>query len=50
MNRDQVETKARELLEPVLGKSRSETLIAAVRDLESVADVRDLIAMGRPED
>lgn len=48
MNRDQVETKARELLEPVLG-ARTEALIAATRDLDAVRDVRDLIALARPE-
>ena len=48
MNREQVETKARELLEPVLGH-RTEALVAATRDLEAVRDVRDLIALARPE-
>ena len=49
MNREQVESKARELLNPVLGETGSEALIAATRDLESVRDVRDLIALARPQ-
>jgi hypothetical protein len=42
MSRDDVETKCRDLLRPVLGKARAERLIAAVWDIERVADVRQL--------
>lgn len=50
MSRDQVETKARELLEPVLGVDRTAALVAATRDLERIIDVRELIAAARPID
>jgi 2-methylcitrate dehydratase PrpD len=50
MSRDQVEAKARELLEPVLGAGRTTALISATRDLDRVADVRELIAAARPLD
>lgn len=48
MSRDQVETKARELLEPVLGADRTAALIGATRDLDRIIDVRELIATTRP--
>lgn len=50
MSRDQVETKARELLEPVLGADQTAALVAATRDLDRVADARELIAATRPID
>jgi 2-methylcitrate dehydratase PrpD len=42
MTQAQVEEVARELLAPVLGTTRANRLIAAVRDLDGVADVRSL--------
>jgi len=48
MSRVDVETKAEELLEPVLGAGRTAALIAMTRDLDAVTDVRDLIAAARP--
>jgi 2-methylcitrate dehydratase PrpD len=42
MTQAQVEEVARELLAPVLGATRANRLIAAVRDLDGVADVRSL--------
>jgi 2-methylcitrate dehydratase PrpD len=42
MTQEQVEEVARELMAPVLGEGRADRLIAAVRDLERVADVRSL--------
>jgi 2-methylcitrate dehydratase PrpD len=42
MTQAQVEEVARELVAPVLGDRRAGRLIAAVRDLERVADVRSL--------
>ncbi len=42
MTQEQVEQVARELMAPVLGDGRAERLIAAVRDLDRVADVRSL--------
>lgn len=48
MNRSQVETKARELLEPVLGAERTTALTSATRDLDRLSDVRELIALARP--
>lgn len=50
MSRDQVETKARELLGPVLGADRTAALVAATRELDRIADVRELIAATRPID
>jgi 2-methylcitrate dehydratase PrpD len=50
MSRDQVESKARELLEPVLGADRTAALVAAIRDLDRIVDVRDLIAAAQPVD
>lgn len=48
MSREQVETKARELLEPVLGSERTAALITMTRDLHRVGDVSELIAAARP--
>ncbi|HSS64999.1 MAG TPA: MmgE/PrpD family protein [Gammaproteobacteria bacterium] len=42
MSRDEVEHKARELIAPVLGGERSDALIAAVWDLEKIANVSEL--------
>jgi 2-methylcitrate dehydratase PrpD len=42
MNAAQVSDKARDLLEPSLGASRTEALIAAALDLENMPDVRAL--------
>jgi 2-methylcitrate dehydratase PrpD len=47
MSADQVANKARDLLMPHLGASGAERLIAAVLDLESMADVRSLTGMLR---
>jgi hypothetical protein len=38
----EVEEKARELLEPVLGQARTRELMNAIEKLETVASVRDL--------
>src|SRR3546814_14535837 len=42
MTEAQVEAKARDLIAPVLGDTQTEALIAALRDLESLDDVRTL--------
>jgi 2-methylcitrate dehydratase PrpD len=39
---DEIEAKARELLEPVIGREQAEALIRTVGNLETVADVREL--------
>lgn len=43
MSTDDVNSKTRLLLEPVLGPDRTETIIGMVNDLEGLSDVRDLI-------
>ena len=43
MSAESVNAKARELLEPVLGQARAEAAIEQVNDLESVANVRELL-------
>ncbi len=42
LNTEQVSAKARELMSPVLGTERTESVITRVNALESVADVREL--------
>ncbi|MDE2900069.1 MAG: MmgE/PrpD family protein [Chloroflexota bacterium] len=42
MTTEEVEAKARDLLVPALGAAKADGLIAAVRELESVGDVREL--------
>jgi 2-methylcitrate dehydratase PrpD len=42
MPRSEVETKSRDLLEPVIGRSRTQRLIDAVWQIERLADVRAL--------
>ena len=42
MNREQVAAKTRDLLVPMMGARRTETLIQSVWDVESVGDVRKL--------
>ena len=42
MSDREVEDKARDLVEPVLGNEKCEKLLALVKDLELVADVREL--------
>ena len=42
MTTEEVEGKARDLLVPALGEEKADALIAAVRDLESLDDVRSL--------
>lgn len=42
MTADQVEDKARDLIAPILGPQQTEDLIAALRSLESLNDVRQL--------
>ncbi len=42
MSATQVEEKARDLIAPVLGDGRTEALIDVLRDLDNVADVREL--------
>ncbi len=45
MTSEEVEAKARDLLVPALGEEKADRLIAAVRDLESLDDVRELRAL-----
>lgn len=45
MNRDDVHTKAMDLLTPVLGTSQSKTLVETVWNLEKVNDIRLLIPL-----
>jgi hypothetical protein len=42
MNPEEVEKKAAWLLEPILGKTNSDQVIAAIRQIEFVSNVRDL--------
>jgi hypothetical protein len=42
MSRDEVVAKARDLIGPVLGVKKAERLIAAVLDVDTLADVRAL--------
>jgi 2-methylcitrate dehydratase PrpD len=42
MTEEQVEAKARDLMAPVLGEGQTEALIAALRNLETLDDVREL--------
>ncbi|MEQ9606728.1 MAG: hypothetical protein RLN99_03585 [Kiloniellaceae bacterium] len=42
MTADQVEEKARDLMAPVLGARQTEDLIAALRDIETLDDLRQL--------
>jgi 2-methylcitrate dehydratase PrpD len=43
MSTDDVNTKARDLLTPVLGSERTEAIIRQVNDLEELGNIRDLI-------
>jgi 2-methylcitrate dehydratase PrpD len=45
METTSVNAKARDLLEPVLGPSRTDAVIQRVNDLEGVADVRELLPL-----
>lgn len=42
MDTDEVEAKARDLIEPVLGSDRTEQLIETIRDLDKLEKIRDL--------
>jgi 2-methylcitrate dehydratase PrpD len=42
METEEVETKARGLMAPVLGEKRAQDLIEAIADLERVGNIRDL--------
>ncbi len=42
MSTDEVEAKARDLIEPTMGTAQTEKLIAAVRDLDKLSKARDL--------
>jgi len=42
MNPEEVEKKAAWLLEPILGKTNSDQVINAIRQIELVSNVRDL--------
>jgi 2-methylcitrate dehydratase PrpD len=42
MSTDEVEAKARDLIEPVMGSAQTERLIETVRDLDSLDKARDL--------
>ena len=46
LSTDAVNAKARELMAPVLGASRTETLISRINALENVASVRTLMRLG----
>ena len=43
MDTENVNKKARDLLEPVLGSTRTEEIIRRVSELEKVADVNELM-------
>jgi 2-methylcitrate dehydratase PrpD len=45
MDTESVNAKARELMEPVLGRSRAEAVIERVNRLESVANVQELVPL-----
>jgi hypothetical protein len=45
MTRDDVESKARGLMAPVLGADRTGALIEGLGHLEGVADIRDLTVL-----
>lgn len=45
MSHDDVENKARELIEPVMGESRATALIESVWNIEAMADIRELIPL-----
>ena len=45
MTRAEVEAKAYDLVAPILGKTRANKLIASIRTLETVKDVRTLRAL-----
>ncbi len=42
MTRDEVETKAHDLMAPILGEARSRELVTRIRDLEAEDDVQAL--------
>jgi 2-methylcitrate dehydratase PrpD len=42
MSLDEVEKKARDLIEPIMGAARTTSLITAIRDLETLKTARDL--------
>ena len=42
MSTDEVEAKARDLIEPVMGSKKTEQLIETVRDLDKLKKARDL--------
>ena len=42
MTREEVEAKALDLLEPVLGPDRARALVAAIWEAEALGDVREL--------
>src|SRR5581483_11785636 len=48
MTRDEVIAKARDLIDPVLGREKAGRLIETVYAIETVKDVRELRAMLRP--
>jgi 2-methylcitrate dehydratase PrpD len=48
MTTEEVESKARDLLTPVLGADKADRLIKAVGDLESLRSVRELRELLRP--
>jgi hypothetical protein len=43
MDNESVNAKVRDLLEPVFGPSRTEAVIERLNDLETVANVRELL-------
>lgn len=49
MSETQVEDKARDLIAPILGEARTEALIDAVRDVETLDDLTQLRALWTPD-
>jgi hypothetical protein len=47
MTDEEVEWKALDLMEPIIGGDRAQQVIATVMDLEAVSDVRDLTKLLR---
>ncbi|NNE87208.1 MAG: MmgE/PrpD family protein, partial [Silicimonas sp.] len=49
MSEAQVEEKARDLMEPILGRQRCADLVECVRKVETLADIGELLALTVPE-
>ena len=42
MSTPEIEAKARDLITPIIGAERAETLVATIRELEKLGSVREL--------